>query len=264
MPLPNRQAFSERIGELVANNQVRVALEEIEIVLNQLQDYPSAGSISELRNERSTLSKRFTQIGQDYRLGILTYQERTVAENKIVTALLELRDDIVERLERALSVSGQPPTDPQPMNHAGEQRPGPSPTEHPQPVPAAPKLNVVVLNRVLLLVVLGMSFSLLIYHAQGLADAIIAAIGAVIALAVYLFRRERDVLVGRLLGAPVSLIALLIALFVLFALWFLTLTTLNEQPPQPTATRPVSTSAVTPTTALATPNSDNQPVSNAE
>lgn len=82
----NINDFSERLGELIRSNQIQEAIKEMSRLL---KDSPKL-------NELIVHSARYNELKEQIRLGTIDFENAQVAKNKILMALLDLSDEIIE------------------------------------------------------------------------------------------------------------------------------------------------------------------------
>ena len=97
MTAPSLQKFVQSLRQQIAQG-------EIQLALDQLENYLSA-SAPDLRNEAILHTARYNRLRRDERKGIITREMAQAEQNRLVNALLELLEEMPDRISVGMSPS---------------------------------------------------------------------------------------------------------------------------------------------------------------
>jgi len=90
------------LQSLIQNLRQQIAQGQIQLVLDQLQNYLSA-SAPDLRNETILFMARYNRLRREERKGIISRETAQAEQNKLTHALLELLEEVPSKVSEALS-----------------------------------------------------------------------------------------------------------------------------------------------------------------
>ena len=92
------------LQQLTQSIREQIGQGEIQLALDRLENYLSA-SAPDLRDEVILLTSRYHRLHRNERKGIITYETAQVEQTKIVNALLDLLEEMPNRISKEMAPS---------------------------------------------------------------------------------------------------------------------------------------------------------------
>ncbi len=95
------------LQKFIQNLRQQISQGEIKLVLDQLQNYLSAGA-PDLRDEVILLTTRYNRLEREKRKGVISRDTAQAEQNKLTNTLLELLEEVSNKVSREMSPASAP------------------------------------------------------------------------------------------------------------------------------------------------------------